>query len=192
MLFKTLFTYIFIAASLIVGSYAFITPKSFAVKRSQQRPVFSIDVKDKALSEVLEDISDASGYSIILNGENDDLPVSLKLRNVGLEETLKRVLRDVNYTVVWDDSSRKVFLSVYGKQETTVRTRAMVPGYSGNTGNAKQPIKPPGMFPRTVPGPNGQPIRHTIQRGARPTATISGRNTRFAQTTSTLRNLSMQ
>ena len=190
MRFTTLFIYLFIAAFLIIGSYAFVTPESFAIKKSPQRPVFSIDVKDKALGEVLEDISNATGYSIILNGENDNLSVSLKLRNVGLEETLKRVLKDINYTVVWDDFARKVFLSVYGEQETTVRGRVMAPGKP--IGNAKQPINPPGMFPRTVPGPNGQPIRHTIQRGARPGVDISGRTTRFAQTTSTLRQFSMR
>ncbi len=151
-----------------------------------QRPVFSLNVKDQELSQVLEDVSAASGYTIVFNGD-DDLKISLTLRDSSLEQTLKRVLRDINYTAVWDDTHKKVFISVFGQKKSRGMGRAgMPPGMSPGMSKkvAGMHTNPPGMFPRKVPLP-GKPVR-AGQRQI-PGVGISGRNTRFVQTTSTLR-----
>ena len=147
-----------------------------------QRPVFSLNVKDKELSQVLEDVSAASGYTIVFNGD-DDLKISLTLRDSSLEQTLKRVLRDINYTAVWDDTHKKVFISVFGQKKSRGMGRAgMSPGMSKKM--ARTHTNPPGMFPRKVPLPGKPAVSRQPQI---PGVGISGRNTRFVQTTSTLR-----
>lgn len=183
----TPFKFFCIVACLVIYYCISIAPELLASKNNRQQPIVSIDVRDKGLKEVLKDISDTSGYDIILNGEKDDLSISLKLQDVALDDMIKRVLRDVNYTIVWDNLSRKILLSVYGKQEVNFRQSPMTPTQNMKRLNAAQHLNnPPGAFPRSVPGPNGKRIRHTIKRGGRPAFSLSGRQTRFAQTTSTI------
>jgi hypothetical protein len=178
-------SYLIIFISVIIFTITGSSPESFGRAVVPQRPVFSLNVKDKELSQVLEDVSVASGYKIVFNGD-DDLKISLTLRNSGLEQTLKRVLRDINYTAVWDDTHKKVFISVFGQKKASGMGRAGIsPGIS--KGVAGMHINPPGMFPRKVPVPG-----KAVRPGQRqiPGVGISGRNTRFVQTTSTLRQWS--
>ena len=147
-----------------------------------QHPVFSLNVKDQELSQVLKDVSIASGYKIVFNGD-DDLRISLALRNSNLEQTLKRVLRDINYTAVWDDAHKKVFISAFGQKKASgIRNPGIPSGISKKM--ARMHTNPSGMFPRKVPvhGKSVIPGQRQI-----PGVDISGRNTRFVQTTSTLR-----
>jgi hypothetical protein len=55
--------------------------------------LISLDVKNEKITRVLEKISKASGYNIILSTEEEDMPVSLQLKDVSLEEMLRRVLK---------------------------------------------------------------------------------------------------
>lgn len=179
-----------LVALLMIGYCASFLPESFASKKKHDIPIVSVNVRDKDLDEVLEDISNTSGYDIILNSENDNLSVNLKLDNAALDVVIKRLLKDVNYTVVWDDISRRILLSVYGRQDADIQSQgpAMVSGQKLNQVNTPQQAKNRASpFPLPFSGPNGKPIRHTIKRGGRPAVNLSGRQTRFAQSTSTIR-----
>ena len=80
-------------------------------------PVISLSVTDKPLDEALEDISRKTGYRFNLNGQWQDHPVSATFTDLPLEQGLKRLLRSLNHTIIWE-ANRTVTIVVYGKAES--------------------------------------------------------------------------
>ena len=80
---------------------------------SEKRPeevVFSIHATNEPIEKVLENISWASGYEIILKTGIKDLFVSIQLNNVTLQEAINRILRKYNHIEVIDEREKRLKL----------------------------------------------------------------------------------
>jgi hypothetical protein len=92
-------------------------------------PVINLTVKDEPLSDVLETIAQETGYRFNLTPQWEDHPVSATISNLPLEQGLKRLLRSLNHTIIWE-ADKTVTIKVYGK---------VTPGSSGGISFAAPP-----------------------------------------------------
>ncbi|HHC25607.1 MAG TPA: hypothetical protein ENK58_09425 [Desulfobacterales bacterium] len=138
-------------------------------------PVFSLDVRDESLENVLEKISGASGYRIVLRGEGGDVPVTVKLKDVSLEEMLRRVLRKLNHTLIWDDAEKKVSLSLYASTGKSSRGTPM----------ERDRTMPVRIFPGHQQKDRSDFGRNVSGREEYPDVSITGEDTHFVQGTDT-------
>jgi type II secretory pathway component GspD/PulD (secretin) len=133
-------------------------------------PVITLEFSNELLQDVLKKISEQSGYEIVLAHTLPVKPVSGKLKNIPLDQALKRVFREVNYSAVWDDNNKKIFVSLYGSiagpDQSLAGNQASSPPMETAEQNA--PVSIPGEHPATVELP-----------------VVSGHGVQFIQTTQT-------
>lgn len=177
---KMRYIYISICLGLFImgGTHA----RSHVSGAETQKPLFSLDVRKMPLAQVLDEISETSGYDIVFRGEGgeENLPISLRLEDVTLDEMLRRVLRDMNHTALWDEAEKTILLSAYSDKSGSKKKgsqgvsalRAMSPG-KGRRSKRGQSLDMSGF---------GRPATSSERR---PAVSVSGSNTRFVQTTDT-------
>ncbi|GAB6909316.1 hypothetical protein DESC_970037 [Desulfosarcina cetonica] len=85
-------------------------------QEAAKEPLITLSVKDEPLGDVLDTITAETGYQFKLNEQWQDWPVSATIGSLPLEKGLKRLLRSLNYTIVWE-SERTLSIMVYGKAE---------------------------------------------------------------------------
>ena len=120
---------LFFCLLITVGIGGAVMPTA-AVQAADAEPRISLAIKDKPLGEVLETLTGDTGYHFKLNSQWQDYPVSASITNLPLEQGLKRLLRSLNHTIIWE-SDRTVRIMVYGKVE------------NANTGGAVSFAAPP-------------------------------------------------
>jgi hypothetical protein len=79
------------------------------------RKSVTINVVDEPLNQVMERISEISGYEIVFDEEWENVPVSLSIENESLDRALKRVLANLNHALVWNEEERKIKIFISGK-----------------------------------------------------------------------------
>lgn len=122
MISKTRWAYLLIYLAVIISANLAI--KAFGSESDFRKPVISLDVQDGALTDVLERLSKASGYKIILNGDWEALRVSVKLKNATFEKALNMCLRNFNHAVTWEETEKKVSLFICDSMGSTEYNRA--------------------------------------------------------------------
>lgn len=65
-------------------------------------PRITLSVNNQPLGDVLDTIASETGYRFNLNDRWSDYPVSAVIRDLPLEQGLKRLLRSLNHTIVWE------------------------------------------------------------------------------------------
>ena len=98
-------------------------------------PLINLSAANQPLAEVLDLITAETGYQFNINRKWENHPVSATLNAVPLERGLKRLLRSLNYSIVWE-SDRIVTIMVFGKSE------------AGRDGGAISYAPPPREVPR--------------------------------------------
>ena len=83
--------------------------------------VFSLDADQKPLGEVLQQISEATGYEITIDSEYAKLPITVSLKNVSVEEGLRRILGKLSRYMVIDEAEKKISVRIVdaGVKKTT-------------------------------------------------------------------------
>ena len=96
------------------GSILYILGPSpcLGVEASGEVAVFSLDVKDKPLGKVLKEIEKSTGYKITVDDRWVNFPVWATLKNVGVEEGLRRLLRGFNYALIVADKEKTIFIDI--------------------------------------------------------------------------------
>jgi hypothetical protein len=94
-----------------------------------EQAVFSLDFKDKPLSQVLNQISKLTGAKFLVNKEYAELKVSGSLRDVTVTKGLSEIMADLNHTIIYEPD-HTISLVIYGKKQVSG------PGDSG-------PLPPP-------------------------------------------------
>ena len=79
-------------------------------------PLISLTAQNEPLGDVLETISRDTGYRFNLNGKWKAHPVSATINDLPLEKGLKRLLRSLNHSIVWE-SDKLVTITVFGKAD---------------------------------------------------------------------------
>jgi hypothetical protein len=80
-------------------------------------PLISLAVDDQPLGDVLEIITQDTGYQFKLDRKWRDYPVSATIGNLPLEQGLKRILRSLNHTIIWE-SEKIITIMVFGKVDS--------------------------------------------------------------------------
>lgn len=171
----------FVAHAMIFHSNVFCSNWSVSV---------SLNAKEKKLDDVLAQLAAESGYNIVYNQEWGDYPISIQLESESLEGALNRILKTLDHAIVLDESNKKIVLYIYGSKASgdqsgtgrssasTVSRRAPAAVTSGGThrpkqGNMQSDVRRPAVGSRQEPVPA-------------PGFSMSGGDTRFDQTSSTL------
>ncbi len=109
-------------------------------------PIIHLTVKNEPLVDVLDAIEQQTGYQFNLTPQWEDHIVSANINNLPLEKGLKRLLRSLNHTILWE-ADNIVVIKVYGKA---------TPGSSGGVSFAAPPqenreVEEPAMEPENEP-----------------------------------------
>lgn len=100
-------------------------------------PMISLTAQNEPLGDVLETISRDTGYRFNLNGKWKAHPVSATINELPLEKGLKRLLRSLNHSIVWE-SDKLVTITVFGKADP------------GGTGGAISFSSPPQAYQEEI------------------------------------------
>ena len=87
-------------------------PASAVGEKSVADEIISLEVADKPLGEVLENISDAAGCQFTIDASWEDYPITASFKNEPLYRVLKRIFRDFNNAVIYG-SDRKIKIIIY-------------------------------------------------------------------------------
>jgi hypothetical protein len=79
-------------------------------------PRISLTADNEPLGDVLATITRDTGYRFTLDRKWQDHPVSATIGGLPLEQGLKRLLRSLNHTIIWD-ADRTVTIMVFGKAD---------------------------------------------------------------------------
>jgi hypothetical protein len=84
---------------------------------------------------VLDDVSQATGYEVIVDENWDDLPITVKFEAIPLDQALKRILAKVNHAIIYS-SDRRVLIRIYENDSTV----SLHPGASTINRKPRTPI----------------------------------------------------
>lgn len=79
--------------------------------------VISLELKDKPLKLVADEIFKQTGYRVVFDEKWNDLPLSGHYAGVTLEEFLQRSLRKQNVTLSYDDKGNVAILRFFGDRD---------------------------------------------------------------------------
>lgn len=88
--------------------------QSALAQQQPSEPVINIVIKDKPLVSALDTISRQTGYQFKLTRKWEKHPVSATIDHQPLDKGLKRLLKSLNHTILWE-ADKSVIIKVYGK-----------------------------------------------------------------------------
>jgi len=103
----------------------FLSPAPAMTENSVADAIISLNVADKPLGEVLENLSDAAGCQFKIDAGWEDYPITASFKNEPLYRVLKRIFRDFNNAVIYG-SDRTVKIIIYDDGKAAGKTT----GYS--------------------------------------------------------------
>jgi hypothetical protein len=114
----------------------------------------SLNAVNKPLAEVLNDISQATGYELIIDKNWAGLPITVKFNALPLDQALKRILANVNHAILYRSDGR-VLISIYEKSTGVFGQ----PGASTINWNYTETISQPpeidnSLSPNPLPNPS--------------------------------------
>lgn len=90
--------------------------QSFAAQETTQDPLINITAANQPLGQVLDQITGETGYQFDIDPKWENHRVSATLNDISLERGLKRLLRSLNHSIIWE-SDNTITIVVYGKSE---------------------------------------------------------------------------
>jgi type II secretory pathway component GspD/PulD (secretin) len=93
---------------------------TYASEKPLDENVFSLQADNEPMSNVLEKISKATGYKIVLKTDIEDAHVSIELTNVTLHGAIRRIFQNYNHVEIWDDVEKKLELYIWGAKGAPV------------------------------------------------------------------------
>jgi hypothetical protein len=135
----------------------------------QNDSVFSLDVSNERLNDVLDRISKASGYEITVNEGWRSKIISVRLENVTLEEGLKAIMEELgrpSYLLIYDKERKRIeIVLVPASSSKSESARKVEP--SAPLGRQRQAVLPTQERAKPVARPS---LRRTRERSTEPTA----------------------
>jgi hypothetical protein len=74
--------------------------------------VFSLDLKDEPLGEVVKKVSAITGYQIMINPEWGGWPISARLQNVKIDLGLRQILSKLNHFIVFNEAEHRISIVI--------------------------------------------------------------------------------
>ena len=130
-------------------------------QNTTQAPEINLTITNKPLGEILETISQDTGYQFNLNDKWKDYPVSASNDNLPLERKLKRLLRSLNHIIIWE-SDRIITIKIIGEVDPQKSRPAPSPRVSRRINRVKtKPVVAPDSVPETQPEPAEANVQET-------------------------------
>ena len=101
-----------------------------------QDPLIVLTANQEPLGDILKTITQETGYTFNLNKDWRDYPVSATIDNLPLEKGLKRLLRSLNHTIIWE-SDRIITIKIFSKVDPKRPKPAVSPSFSPRTYQVK-------------------------------------------------------
>ena len=102
-----------------------LAPAPAAAENSVADTIISLNVSEKPLGEVLENLSDAAGCQFKIDAGWEDYPITASFNNEPLYRVIKRIFRDFNNAVIYG-SDRTIKIIIYDDDKAAGKTT----GYS--------------------------------------------------------------
>ena len=140
----------------LIGSSPLTVNECRASNTEAVSPRFSLSAENEPLRRVLERVSASTGYTITISKELADVPITASLKDVGLDEGLRRLLKGFNYTLVTLEEEKNIVITVYGggqdsgKTPLTVSSEVIRPAHSRERDVPQEPINKESMGQRRV------------------------------------------
>jgi len=96
----------------LAGFGQLLIPASAVGEKSVADEIISLNVTDKPLGEVLENLSEAAKCQFSIDASWEDYPITASFKNEPLYRVIKRILRDFNNAVIYG-SDRKIKIIIY-------------------------------------------------------------------------------
>lgn len=81
--------------------------------KSIEQQFISLDVTDGTLQETLDQVSKISGYRFTVQAKWHDLPVTVHLLNVPLEQAILKILgNDINHAILFNDKEKHISIFI--------------------------------------------------------------------------------
>lgn len=90
-------------------------------------PAFSLDARGVPLGEVLKKISDDTGYQITVDSEWTGWPVSGSFKNLPVNLGLRRVLSNLNHSIVFNEADRRIAIVIKSSPDDETLKAAPAP-----------------------------------------------------------------
>lgn len=107
---------------------------SFSAELAKIKPLISIKAENAIFKNVLEKIAKDTGYEFLIAEELANMPITVEFMNESLDGAITRLLRGLNYTIIWNEIEKTISISIYGKGVTK-----WMP-ISGSSGAQPQPV----------------------------------------------------
>lgn len=120
----------------LIGFGGFFMPAPAICANSVADEIISLNVTDRPLGEVLENISIAAGCQFSIDESWEDYPITVSFDNEPLYRGLKLIFRDINNAVIYG-ADRTVKIIIY--DEGTPSGKAV--GQSGQTKSSQENIQ---------------------------------------------------
>lgn len=120
----------------------------------------TIDADRQPLAKVLDEISKATGYHVIINESYLNTPVTIHLQQRPLEEALKRILGQLNHVIIYDDTEKSIRIEIFDPDMA-----------SGNTQIHERPYQP--YHDNNSEGPNETDFNEPDQEELSPDEQVS-------------------
>jgi hypothetical protein len=133
--------------------------------------LITLEAKDKPLSQVLQKITQTTGYTFLLDEKWKHLPVTVSLEKIALHEGLRVILQDFSTAIIVDDVRKKTITLMLGNiKADQAKLKAAAP-QSFSEQKQSQPINAPTgsqkntasldvqVIPPTTPGAQGITLR---------------------------------
>jgi hypothetical protein len=125
---------------IICFGWVAIGPGSVCCSAADRVPdtiLITLEAKDKPLSQVLQKITQTTGYTFSLDETWKHLPVSVSLKKAALHEGLRMILKDFSTTIIVDDVQKKTITLILGnlKQDQTGSKTTISQNYSEQSQN---------------------------------------------------------
>ena len=108
---------VFILFSLIC-CFGLSLPIPANCENSIAEELISLDIKNRPLGDVLEDISAETGYQFSMDESWNDFPVTASIKNEPLHKGLKRILRNLNNAVIYG-SDGTIRIKIYEQEKSS-------------------------------------------------------------------------
>ena len=107
--------FLFLCLFILPGSVV-VAVRPAVAQDATENPRISLTADNEPLGDVLDTIASDTGYHFNLDSKWQDHPVSATIGNLPLEQGLKRLLRSLNHTIIWD-ADKTVTIMVFGKAD---------------------------------------------------------------------------
>ena len=88
--------------------------------RANEHPTkeITLTVQQEWLDDVIKKLSAISGYQIVIEGDLPALPVSVSLKNVTIDEALRRILGRLSNSMITDEARKTISIQIVSSDRT--------------------------------------------------------------------------